>query len=94
MLLLGSEQEELFGDPQFGIKLKKFTYNQNNYILRDILIDEITTKLSIFCPQLIIKRGDVSIQQNGKELVAHVKAINRANFITNTFDLVLFDEEE
>ena len=25
LLLLGSEQGELLGDPQFGIKLKKFT---------------------------------------------------------------------
>ena len=93
-LLLGSEQGDLFGDPQFGIKLKKFTFNQNNYILRDILIDEIVTKLNLFCPQLIVYRKDVKIQQDGKKLVAHIKAINRASFITDTFDLVLLDEEE
>lgn len=93
-LLLGSEQGELFGDPQFGIQLKKFTFNQNNYILRDVLIDEIVSKLSLFCPQLVITRKDVKIIQEGKDLVAHIKAINRANFITNTFDLVLLNEEE
>ena len=31
----------MFGDPDFGIRLKRYTFNQNNYILRDVLIDEI-----------------------------------------------------
>ena len=35
-LLLSSEVNEMFGNPDFGIRLKKFTFDQNNYILRDI----------------------------------------------------------
>lgn len=94
MLLLGSEQGELFGDPQFGVKIKKYTYNQNNYILRDVIIDEILTKLNLFCPQLLIVRDNIKIQQEKNKLVAHIEATNRANFTTNTFDLMLFNEEE
>ena len=94
MLLLGSEQGEMFGDPQFGVMVKKFTYNQNNFILRDILIDEILTKFNLFCPQIQITRGDVTIEQEGKKLVVHIKAMNKASFTTNTLDLVLLDEEE
>ena len=31
-LLLSSETGELFGDPDFGIKLKRYVFDQNNYI--------------------------------------------------------------
>lgn len=93
-LLLNSEQGDLFGDPQFGIKLKKYTYEQNNYILRDVLLDEICEKISIFCPQITVRRENISIQQDGTKLTAHIKALNKADFTTSTFDLVLLEEEE
>ena len=38
-LLLGADKTALFGDPQFGTALKKFFYEQNNMILKDLLID-------------------------------------------------------
>ena len=52
LLLLHSEKGELFGDPYFGIRLKRYLFEQNNFILKDILIDEIYTQLALFLPQL------------------------------------------
>lgn len=49
-LLLHSEAGDLFGDPDFGIRLKRYIHNQNDFILRDILIDEIYTAIATFCP--------------------------------------------
>lgn len=92
-LLLSSESGELFGDPDFGIRLKKFTFNQNNYVLRDILIDEIFTQLTLFCPQISLTRSDIKIKQDGHSLYAVIKAINKVDFTTSTYNLVIFEEE-
>ena len=93
-LLLSSERGQLFGDPDFGIMLKKYTFDQNNYILRDIIIDEIFTKITIFCPQLYLERKDIKITQQGSRLYANIKALNREDFTTNTYDLELLNYEE
>ena len=44
-LLLASERETLFGDPDFGTKTRRYIFEQNNEILRDIIIDEIYTAI-------------------------------------------------
>lgn len=94
ILLLGSEQGEMFGDPEFGIKLKRYTFDQNNYILRDILIDEIYEKLNMFCPQISVRRNDIKILQQGKTVYVRIKATNREDFVTSSYDLVLLEDEE
>lgn len=93
-LLLLSEARELFGDPDFGIKLKKYTFEQNNYILKDILIDELYTKIRTLCPQIYLERKDIVINQVGNKLVATINCINRADFSVNSYNLVLFEQEE
>ena len=93
-LLLSSEKGELFGDPFYGIRLKRFVFEQNNYVLRDILIDEIYTQLLAFQPQITVKRNDIKIEQRGKDIYIRFKAINNLDFTTNMYDLVLFKGEE
>lgn len=91
-LLLNSEKGTLTIDPYFGIRLKRYTFDQNNYILRDIIIDEIITEMKVFCPQLNIERKDITIEQVDRaRLVAHIKVTNKADFTTNMYDLVLLD---
>ena len=90
-LLLASEKGELFGDPFFGIRIKRYAYNQNNYILRDVLIDEIFTQLRTFIPQLTISRNDISITQKDHKLFATIKAVRKSDFVTNTYNLELFN---
>jgi len=93
-LLLLSEAREFFGDPDFGIKLKKYTFDQNNYILKDILIDELYTKIRTFCPQIYLERKNVVINQDGNKIVATINCINRYDFTVNSYDLVLFEQED
>lgn len=93
-LLLCSEKGELFGDPFFGIRLKRYMFNQNNYVLRDILLDEIFTQLVTFAPQLSIERKNIDIIQRGKTIYAKIKAINKVDFTTNTYELVLMQNSE
>lgn len=93
-LLLSCEKGELFGDPFFGIKLKRYVFNQNNHVLRDILIDEIYSQILVFMPQLTVKRNDISIVQKGKDITIRIRAINNVDFTTNMYDLVLFHDDE
>lgn len=98
LALLGSEKRELIFDPDFGVAIKRYMFEQNNFVLRDIIIDELYTQISIFMPQLIINRKDITINQsnNGKKakLEATIKVTNRLDFTTNMFNLVLFNSEE
>lgn len=92
-LLLASEKGELFGDPYFGIRLKRYLYEQNNAVLRDILIDEIYTQLALFMPQLMMERKDIKLVTDRARIYCKIKAMNRADFTTDTYNLVLYDEE-
>ena len=93
LLLLHSEKGELFGDPYFGIRLKRYLYEQNNYILKDVIIDEIYTQLALFMPQLVVNRRDIKIEADRAKLYCRFKATNQANFKTDTYSLVLYDED-
>ena len=73
-LLLGSEKGEFVFDPFFGIRLKRYTFEQNNKILMDILIDEIYEQLVIFMPQLIIKRKDITLVSEMAKIYVNINA--------------------
>lgn len=94
LILLQSERGELVSDPYFGILLKHYLFNQNSYILKDILIDTIYTQLAIFLPQIKIHRNDIEIipdPQKGK-LHCRFSGISQIDYTNNTYNLVLFDE--
>lgn len=93
-LLLSSESGTLFGDPEFGIQLRKYYFEQNNYILRDILIDELYTKISTFCPQIYLERKNIEIISSGSTLYARINCKNQQTFENNTYNLVLLESEE
>lgn len=96
ILLLHSMRGELFGDPYFGIMLKRYLFDQNSYILRDAIIDMIYTQLAIFIPQIKVKREDINIVQNKAKgrLECTFSGINQIDYTHNTYNLVLFDERD
>lgn len=94
LLLLNSERGELDCDPYFGILLKHYMFNQNSYILKDILIDTLYTQIAIFLPQIKISRNSIDIitdRQKGK-LYCKFSGISQIDYTHNTFNLLLFDE--
>lgn len=95
-LILNSERGELIGDPYFGLLLKHYLFNQNNYILKDQIIDMIYTQLALFIPQLRIKRKDILVFQDREtgKLYCEFSGVNQLDFTLNTYQLVLFDENE
>lgn len=96
LLLLQSERGELFGDPYFGIVLRRYMFDQNSYILKDVIIDVIYTQFALFLPQIKIKRSDIDIIQNKEKgrLYCKFSGISQINYTHNTFNLVLFDEAD
>lgn len=96
LLLLQSERGELFGDPYFGIILRRFMFDQNSYVLKDVIIDMIYTQFALFLPQMKIKRSDIDIIQNREKgkLYCKFSGINQIDYTHNTFNLVLFDEAD
>lgn len=93
-LLLSSENNTLFGDPEFGLRLRRYTFDQNNYILRDILIDEIYTQITRFCPEVYLNRNNISIRADGMKLYATITCKNQRTFENNMFELMLYRNEE
>ena len=95
-LLLQTERGELFGDPYFGLLFKHYLYSQNDYILKDVIIDMIYQQLAIFIPQVHIKRENINIIQNKEKgiLYCTFSGTSQIDFENNTYSLVMYDESE
>ena len=95
-LVLYSERGELIGDPYFGLMLRHFMFDQNNYILRDQIIDMIYTQLAIFIPQVHEERKDITVFQDREKakLYCEFSGVNQIDYQLNTYQLVLFDSNE
>ena len=95
-LLLNCERGELIGDPYFGLLLKHFMFDPNNYVLRDQIIDMIYTQLAVFIPQVHVERKDINVFQDREKakLYCEFTGVNQIDYQINTYQLVLFDEKE
>lgn len=94
ILLLQSERGELECDPYFGILLKHYTFNQNSYILKDLIIDTLYTQIAIFLPQVKVTRNSIELITDSLKgrLYCKFSGINQIDYTHNTFNLLLFDE--
>ena len=94
LILLQSERGELECDPYFGILLKHYMFNQNSYILKDMLIDTIYTQIAIFLPQVKVSRNSIDIISDNLRgrLYCSFSGTNQIDYTHNTFNLLLFDE--
>lgn len=94
LILLQSERGEFECDPYFGILLKHYMFNQNNYILKDLLIDTIYTQIAIFLPQIKITRNSIDIVTDTLRgrMYCNFSGISQIDYTHQTFNLLLFDE--
>ena len=89
--VLGSEKGEFKFDPYFGIRLKRYMFEQNNFVLQDLLLDEIYEQLVTFIPQIIVRRNDITFEKERAKLYLNIKCTNRIDFTLNTYNLVLYN---
>lgn len=92
-LLLCSERGDFADDPEFGVRLKRFIFEQNDYVLQDVLIDEIYTKIAIFMPQLRVSREDIRFVRQRATLYVNIQALNRLDFTTDMYSIALLTED-
>ena len=90
-MLIFSEKGELFGDPYFGTGLKRYLYDPNDTIARDLLIDELYLAIATFMPQIKIRRKDITIVSDGTTVRCTIKAINRVDYKTNLYTIPLLE---
>ena len=93
-LLLTSWKNSLIGDPYFGTNLKKFIYNQNNTVLKDLIIDDIYVSILTFLPQVSINRKDIKVDSDGADVFTTITCINKLNSIVDTYNIMLTQEEK
>lgn len=93
-LMLGSEKGQFLFDPFFGVRLKRYMFEQNNYVLRDILLDEIYEQIVYLMPQITVDKKNIKLESDRNKLYVTIKAISKIDFTLNTYNLVLFEEQE
>lgn len=93
-LALLSEKNTLLGDPYFGTNLKRFTYEQNNQILRDLVIDDIYTAIIDFMPQIRVSRSDITVTSDRAKIYANIRATNLVDYTTDLYNINLTELEE
>lgn len=92
-LLLLSSKKSLFGDPYFGTNLKQVLFTQNGAIIRDLIIDEIYTAITIFMPQLSVKRDNIEIYADNLDIYAKFQATNLLDYSLNLYNIKLTNNE-
>jgi phage baseplate assembly protein W len=93
-LLLLSDKGTLFGDPYYGCNLKKLLFEQNNIVIKDLIIDDICTSIKIFLPQLKVNRNDVTIKSSLGVVHIGIKALNLLNQTINLYEINLTNTQE
>lgn len=93
-LLLASDRTALFGDPYYGTELKKFIYEQNNSILKDLVIDEIYETIILFLPQIYLSRSDIDVTSDGVDLFATIICTYYLDQKSDLYEINLTNVEE
>ena len=92
--LILSEKGELFGDPFYGVGLKKYLFDQNDTIIKDLVLDDMYTAIATFMPQLRINRNDLKLRTGDKgEIFVDIRAINQVDFTTDLYSIVLLETD-
>lgn len=96
VLLLNTEKGTFKSDPDFGVNLKRYLFNPNHLLLKDILIDELYTQIAIFIPQLKVNRKDISViiddTVKGKMCIK-IRGVNQLDLTTNMYQINIYTDK-
>ena len=92
-LLLLSDKYSLFGDPYYGTNLKKLIFNQNNQVLRDLVIDDIYLAIKTFLPQIVVERKNITVTSDNASVYVNIKATNLLDYQTDLYNINLTEGE-
>lgn len=92
-LMILSEKTSLFGDPYFGTTLKKYLFEQNDVVLRDLVIDSIYTAILQFMPQVLVERKNIKVTSDRTNVYINIKATNLVDYQTDMYNITLTGSE-
>lgn len=92
--LLLSYKKTMLGDPYFGVNLRNLIYENNNAILRDLIIDDIYTAINNFMPQINVLRKNIEVVSDRNTITVNIKAQNLLDFSFNDYSIKLLTVEE
>ncbi len=90
-LVLLSERRSLIGDPFWGGLIESLTFEQNSQMTIELLADIIYEQVSIFIPQLKIRREDINITRGSGKIYVDIHGINQIDYENDTYSLILSD---
>ena len=88
-LVLLSERRSLIGDPFWGGLIESLTFEQNSQMTSEILADVIYEQVSIFIPQLKIRREDIVIRRESGKIYVDIHGINQIDYQNDLYTLIL-----
>lgn len=89
VLLLRSDRQSLLGDPYYGTVLKRLLFEQNNIILKDIIIDEIYSSIVTFMPQVSLTRNDIQLKIEKDVIYVTISCVNLIDKKPNLYTIKL-----
>ena len=94
-ILLNCDKGMLLGDPAFGSYAREYLFQQNDSLLKDIIIDGVYTTIRTYMPQLTISRSNIDVTSDGDTVSANISCINNIDATINNYiiDLITRGEE-
>lgn len=93
--LLSSDRGALFGDPHYGVNLKKLLWDQAyDPIVRDLIKDDIFTAIYSYMPQVTVNRDDIAISIVNNVVSASIKVTNDSGTTSNLYEIQLLTGAE
>lgn len=94
VLTLRAQKGGCFGDPYFGSNLKRYIFDQNNNVLRDIIIDDLYTTIATFIPNIRVERKNIEVTSDNATIYVNLKLKNLIDFNMEEVSIALFNIEE
>ena len=91
-LMLASWKTSLFGDPYFGTNIKRYIHEQNNIVLRDLIIDDINLAIHDFMPQIQTSRDQITVKQEKDQVYVKIGYTNRIDNQPDIYTIILTED--
>lgn len=94
LILKTVTKECLYGDPYYGTNLLRIIYQQNDLLVKELVVDEIYTAIRTYIPQLQLTRENITVVGKGTKLFAEIRAINLIDQKLDLYEIELTDFSE
>lgn len=93
-VLLNCDRKTLLGDPAFGSYAREYLFEQNDAMLREIIVDGVYTTIRRYMPQLSLSRSNITVTSDGYKVSANISCINNIDATVNNYNIDLLTQGE